>query len=186
MLPQVSTCNFPNDIKHIFAMRASVAFVLHLLSLGILMTTLLGGFILDRKIRSELDVRMKLFTAGIARTFGLLSPLAAVLLLLTGIANIHNRFLGSTAVWYTEGWLVAKVILYVVMVFNGMVYGPGLTRSRVKIFKSQIDQTAPPDAGALIRSINKQLTLFYLVQMLLLLFIVYLSVFGSAKHQGVI
>jgi hypothetical protein len=67
-----------------------------------------------------------------------------------------------------------------------MVYGPGLTRSRVKIFKSQIDQTASPEAGAQIRLINKQLTLFYLVQILLLLFIVYLSVFGSAKHPGVI
>jgi apolipoprotein N-acyltransferase len=115
---------------------------------------------------------MKLHTAEIARIFGLLSPLAAVLLLVTGIANIHNRFLGSTGSWYAEGWLVAKVILYVVMVFNGMVYGPGLTRSRVKIFKSQIEQTASPDAGAQIRSINKQLTLFYLVQVLLLLLIV--------------
>jgi hypothetical protein len=167
-------------------MRVSIAFVLHLLSLGLLMTTLLGGFILDRKIRSELDVRMKLFTAGIARIFGLLSPVAAVLLLVTGIVNIHNRLLGSTSDWYTEGWLVAKVILYVVMVFNGMVYGPRLTRTRVKIFKSQIDQTASPDAGAQIRSINKQLTLLYLVQFLLLLFIVYLSVFGSAKHPGII
>ena len=185
-MPQVFELLIPKRYQILSAMRVSVAFVIHLLSIGLLMTTLLGGFILDRKIRSELDVRMKLFTAGIARMFGLLSPLAAVLLLLTGIVNIHNRYLGATSVWYTEGWLVAKVVLYVVMVFNGMVYGPGLTRSRVKIFKSQIDQTASPDVGAQIRSINKQLTLFYLVQMLLLLFIVYLSVFGSAKHPGVI
>ncbi len=167
-------------------MRVSVAFVLHLLSVGILTTTLLAGFILDRKLRREPDLRLKLYVAGISRIIGLLSPLAAILLLLTGIANIHNRFLGSTSAWYAEGWLVAKIILYVVMVFNGMFYGPGLMRSRLKIIRSQDDHTAPMNADTSIRSLNKQITLFYAVQTLLFLFILYISAFGTAKHPGVI
>ena len=167
-------------------MRVSYAFVLHLLSVGILTTTLLAGFILDRKLRKEPDLRLKLYTAGISRVIGLLSPVAAVLLLVTGIANIHNRFLGSTSAWYEEGWLVAKIIVYVVMVFNGIFYGPGLMRSRLKIIRSQAEQAGPANADTLIRSYDKQLTLFYAVQTLLFLFIVYISVFGTAKHPGVI
>jgi hypothetical protein len=165
-------------------MRVSIAFVLHLLSLGILTTTLLAGFLLDRKIRKEADVRLKLYAAGISKTIGLFSPFAAGLLLLTGIANIHNRFLGSTSQWYAEGWLVAKIIVYVVMVLNGMFYGPGLIRSRLKIFRSQAEQAAPPNADSSIRSLNKQITLFYAVQTLLFLLILYISVFGTAKHPG--
>jgi hypothetical protein len=165
-------------------MRVSIAFVLHLLSIGVLTTTLLAGFILDRKLRRESDIRLKLYTAGLSKTIGLFSPFAAILLLLTGIANIHNRFLGSTSAWYAEGWLVAKIILYVVMVFNGMVYGPGLIRSRVKIIRSQVEQTAPMNADTSLRSLNKQITLFYAVQALLFLMILYVSVFGTAKHPG--
>ena len=167
-------------------MRVSIAFVLHLLSIGVLTTTLLAGFILDRKLRRESDIRLKLYTAGLSKTIGLFSPFAAILLLLTGIANIHNRFLGSTSAWYAEGWLVAKIILYVVMVFNGMVYGPRLIRSRAKIIRSQAEQAAPPNADSLIRSLNKQITLFYAVQTLLFLLILYISVFGTAKHPGII
>jgi hypothetical protein len=173
-------------LKALFTMRVSYAFVLHLLGVGILTTSLLAGFILDRRFRREPDLRLKLYTAGISRTIGLLSPFAALLLLLTGIANIHNRFLGSASAWYAEGWLVAKIILYVVMVFNGLFYGPGLMRSRLKIIRSQVEQAAPMNADTLIRSYNNQLTLFYAVQTLLFLFIVYISVFGTAKHPGVI
>ena len=128
-------------------MRVSVVFVLHLLSVGILTTSLLAGFILDRKLRREPDLRLKLYVAGILRMIGLLSPLAAILLLLTGIANIHNRFLGSTSAWYAEGWLVAKIIVYVMMVLNGMFYGPSLIRSRLKIIRSQAEQTASARSG---------------------------------------
>jgi hypothetical protein len=184
--PEHLTSHLPTNTQGGSSMRVSIAFVLHLLSLGILTATLLGGFILDRRLRKEPDLHLKLFTAGIAKTIGILSPLVAILLLLTGIANIHNRFLGSTSDWYAEGWLVAKIILYVVMVFNGMFYGPGLMRSRLKLIRSQSEQTAPKDAETSIRSLNKQITLFYAVQTLLFIIIVYLSVFGTAKHPGVI
>lgn len=167
-------------------MRVSIAFVFHLLGLGLLTTSLVAGFILDRKIRKEPDVHLKIYTAGIAKSIGLLSPIAGILLLLTGIANIHNRFLGSPVAWYTEGWLVAKIILYVVLVFNGMFYGPGLVRSRLKIYRSQSEQAVLANPDVTIRSLNKQITMFYAVQTILFLFIIYISVFGTGKHPGVI
>jgi hypothetical protein len=167
-------------------MRVSITFVFHLLSIGTLMTTLVAGFILDRKIRREPDIHLKIYTAGLSKSIGLLSPVAAILLLLTGIANIHNRFVGYPSEWYSEGWLVAKIILYAVMVFNGMFYGPGLMRGRLKVLRSQAEQSAPTNADSQIRSYNTQITLFYAVQIMLFLLIVYISVFGTAKHPGAI
>jgi hypothetical protein len=167
-------------------MNVSIAFLLHLLGFGVLCTSLLAGFIIDRKFRSETNYHLKLHISGIARAIGLLSPVATLLLLLTGIANIHNHYYGSSLNWYSEGWLVAKLILFVVAVINGMLYGPRLTRSRTKLVKALSDQSAPENAGEQIRSYNTQITLFYLVQAVLLLLILFLSVFGTGKHPGLI
>lgn len=181
---RLQTLTSPPHAKTQLSMRASIAFVFHLIGFGILATTLLAGFIVDRKFRSEPDFNLKLNIAKISRTIGLLSPFAALLMLASGIGNIHNRYLGSSQSWYDEGWLVAKIILYVVLVFNGLFYGPGLTRNRLKIVKAQAEQSATPNADERIQSLNKQITLFYIVQTLLFLFIIYISVFGSAKHPG--
>lgn len=167
-------------------MKVSINFLLHLIGFGILCTTLLAGFVLDRKLRAQTDYSLKLFTSGIAKTIGLLSPVAAILLLATGIGNIHNRTLGSPLSWYGEGWLVAKIILFVLLVLNGMIYGPRLTRNRTKLVKGLSEQSAPANAEELIKSYNTQITLFYLVQTVLLLLILVLSVLGTGKHPGVI
>ena len=165
-------------------MTVSISLFLHLLAFGLLTTTVLSAFILDRKFRKETDHKLRLTIAGISRTIGLLSPVAALLLLFTGIGNIHNRFIGLEMRWYSEGWLVAKIVLYVLMVLNGMVYGPRLTRGRLKLLNSMAEQSAPSNADAALRSFNRQITLFYFVQTLLLLLVVYISVFGSGKHPG--
>jgi hypothetical protein len=167
-------------------MRPSYTFVLHLLSFGVLVTSLLAGFILDRRLRSEKNIDLKIYVGAIARIIGLLSPLAALLLLLSGMGNIYSRYAGSTMSWFQEGWLVAKIMFFALMLLNGVVYGPKLSRSRMNLLKSIRDQAAPPEAEKLLASVNRQLTLFYLVQTVLLLVILYLSVFGSGKHLGVI
>ncbi len=183
LIKQCSAGGIPRA-AHESYMRASVNFIFHLLGFGILFTSLLGGFIVERKLRAQSDFSLKLYTASISRAIGLLSPLAALLLLITGIGNIQNRSFGTTESWYNEGWLVAKLILYAIMVLNGVIYGPRLTRSRLKLIRAQSEQNAPPNAAATIHSYNAQLTLFYIVQTILLFLILYLSVFGSGKHPG--
>jgi len=165
-------------------MTVSTSFFLHLIAFGLLTTTLVSGFVLDRRFRKETDHKLKVTIASISRTIGLLSPVAAVLLLVTGIGNIHNRTIGTELEWYAEGWLVAKIVLYVLMVLNGSVYGPGLIRGRLKLLNAVAEQSAPPNAEAALRSYNRQISLFYFVQTLLLLLVVYISVFGSGKHPG--
>lgn len=167
-------------------MITSIAFLLHLVGFGVLCASLIGGFILDRTLRSQTDFNLKRYAARIARTIGLLSPVAAILLLASGIGNIHNRYLASTLTWFGEGWLVAKLILFAVLVLNGVIYGPQLTRNRLNLIKALAEESAPPNAEGLMRSYNNQLTLFYIVQTLFLLLILFLSVIGPGKHSGVI
>jgi len=165
-------------------MAVSSSFFVHLLSVGLLISSVVGGFVLDRKFRNTQDHKIRLAIAGASRTMGLFSPVAAVLLLITGIGNIHELFAGTDTKWYSEGWLVAKIVLYAIMVLNGTVYGPSLTRGRLKLLSAIEEQSAPPGAESLLRSTNNQITLFYFVQFLFLLLVIYVSVFGSGKHPG--
>ena len=164
-------------------MTGTIVLIFHLLGFGLFTTILVAGFILERRFRREVDFRIMSAVGGASRGIGLLSPFAALLMLLTGIGNIYHRHLGTTLAWYGEGWLVAKIILFVIFVLNGVLGGPRLVRNRMKILSAQADQGAQPNSDALVRSINRQLNLFYFVQTILFLLIVCLSVFGAGKHS---
>jgi putative copper export protein len=167
-------------------MNGSINFFFHLIGFGILFTALLGGWIVERRIRSEKAWIQKLFMGKISRRFGLLSPIASLIMLLTGIVNIFIMYGSSSNLWYTEGWLIAKIILFAFLLVNGALFGPLLIRRRTKLMQSISEKTAPEDAEATIRIMNKSISTFYLVQFLLLIIIVYLSIAGAGKHPGII
>lgn len=165
-------------------MRASPSFLLHLFGFGLLVASLVGGFVLDRAIRKEPDIRLKMFAGRISRILGLFSPFAALILLATGIANIHNMFGDSSRGWYEEGWLVAKIILYGIMLLNGTFYGPRLSRGRMRLLELLSKEPASSATSDPLKPYNRQITFFYAVQTLLLLLILVISVTGTGKHPG--
>lgn len=165
-------------------MNGSYNHLIHLLGFGAIVTTLLAGFILDRKFRKEKDWGLKLYLGGPMKTFGIISPFAGLIMLITGIGNIHNRLGGSNVAWYQEGWLVAKIICFAILLINGLASGPRLSKNRMMLVKAINDKTAPPDAEQKLAGYNRQLTIFYVVQTVLLLAIVFLTVFGAGKHPG--
>jgi putative copper export protein len=167
-------------------MNGSINFLFHLIGFGFLFTALLGGWILERRIRSEKEWDQKLFAGKISRRFGLLSPIASIIMLLTGIVNIINLSDGNINLWYTKGWLIAKIILFAFLLVNGAVFGPILVRRRTKLMQGISEKTAPEDAEVTIKIMNKSISTYYLVQFLLLIIIMYLSVAGGEKHPGII
>ena len=140
---------------------------------------------LERKMRRETDWRQKLFLGKIGRSFGLLSPATSLLLLLTGIVNIFNVFDGNASLWYTKGWLVAKIILFTFLLINGAVFGPILVRRRTRLIQSMAEKTGPEGAETNIGILTKSITTFYLVQFLILMIILYVSIAGGGKHPGI-
>lgn len=167
-------------------MRGSMNFILHLIGFGLIFTALLGGWMIERRIRGESDWNQKLYIGKISRLFGLLSPIASVIMLLTGIVNIYNLYNGNIYLWYTEGWLIAKIILFAFLLINGAIFGPILVRRRTKLMQAIAEKTALEDAKDNFKILSKSITTFYLVQFLLLFIILCLSVFGGGKHPGII
>jgi putative copper export protein len=167
-------------------MRFSINFLFHLIGFGLVFTALLGGWIIERRIRAEKNWDQKLYIGKIGRRFGLLSPIASVVMLLTGIVNIFNLYNGNINLWYTEGWLIAKIILFAFLLINGAIFGPILSRRRTKLIQGITAKSAPEDAENTIMVLSKSMTTFYLVQFLLLIIILCLSVAGGGKHPGII
>jgi hypothetical protein len=167
-------------------MRSSINFLFHLIGFGLVFTSLLGGWIIERRIRAEQDWNQKLFIGKISRRFGLLSPIASAVMLATGIVNIFNLYNGNINLWYTEGWLMAKIILFAFLLINGAVFGPILIRRRTKLIQGIIEKHPTEEAENTIMILSKSITTFYLVQFLLLIFILCLSVAGGGKHPGMI
>ena len=167
-------------------MRMSTNFLFHLIGFGLIFTSLLGGWIVERRIRSEQDWNQKLFIGKIGRRFGLLSPIASIIMLLTGIINIFNLYNGNITRWYSEGWLIAKIILFAFLLINGAIFGPILIRRRTKLMQGIAEKNPSNDAGSNYKILSKSITTFYLVQFFLLIIILCLSIAGGGKHPGVV
>ncbi len=165
-------------------MNGSLNFFFHIVGVGLVFVVVVGGWLVHRKIVGEQEPRLKLYVSQSGRIIGILSPFVAFLLLLTGIGNIYNRDLGTDLHWYSEGWLVAKIIFFAVFVVNGAVFGAILARKRNLLLKAIDGLTAPPDSENLLGGYNRQFMWHYLVQFLLLTIILLLSTFGTGKHPG--
>ncbi len=178
--------SFSYLIQHLHAstMSGSFIFYFHLVGFALVSALVISGWILNVRFISEKDRTMKMYVGGIMRTISLLSPIAALILLVTGIGNIYNLYYGTTTQWFQQGWLVTKIILFGVMVVNGMVFGPILSRKRMKALKLVMETAGKDEDVTQLNDLNKQMTWFYVVQSILLLAIVFFSAFGTSKHPG--
>jgi hypothetical protein len=167
-------------------MSGSYMFLLHLIAFGLASALLTANIILERKLRAEPDWSRKVSLCRIMKTFSIISPIAIGLFLVTGIGNIHSRYLEAPEAWYTEGWLVAKIILFAILATNGILFGPKLAGRRTQLIHALSDKTASADAEQQLKAYNNQFSLFLMVQLILFLSILFLSVFGGAKHPGAI
>jgi hypothetical protein len=166
-------------------MNGSYIHIFHLIAFGLVSATLIPGIVLNRKLVAEKDLGIKMQIGGVMRIFGAFALYNVILLLITGIGNIYNRYSGTNIAWYSESWLVIKIILFAILAINGLFVAPKLMMGRMMIIKSIADKTASADAEQKLSSCDKKVSLFFLVQAVLLLAVLYLSVFGPGKHPGV-
>ena len=166
-------------------MNGSFIHMLHVLAFGLVVATFVPSFVLDRRLRAEPDWGKKLQIGGLMRVFSAFGPWNVVLLLLTGIGNVYNRFIGIPYPWYEETWLVIKICLFLIVVFNALVIAKKLAMKRAGVIKALAEKNAPADAEKIYNDLNSKIQVFFAVQGVLLLSILYLSVFGPGKHPGV-
>jgi len=165
-------------------MSGSYIFLIHLLGFSLISAAVIAGWILNIRFSSEKELTLKLYVGGLMRPIGLLSPLAGLILLLSGIGNIYNLYYETPVYWYQQGWLVVKIILFGVMVVNGSLFGPAMTRKRLTIVKTILDEGETEERTKQVSELNRQIHWFFLVQTVLLIGIVIFSAFGTSKHPG--
>lgn len=134
-------------------------------------------------MNGEPDWDRKLYIGGIMRLFASFGPYVVVVLLLTGVGNMMNRY-GLGGVWPRETWLEVKIVLFIILSINAIYIAPRINAKRAMLIKSAIDNKRPENFEQLLSRQNKTISLFLYLQATLLLSIVVLSAFGSGKHPG--
>jgi hypothetical protein len=170
----------------ITSLTGSLSDFLHIIAVGFIFALIVGGWTFNRRIVKEKDINLQLYVSRWAGNMTLLWPIVVLLLLITGIGNIYNDYLASNIIWYSEGWLVAKLISFVILVVNGLAFGGLLGRKRTALLQSISEQQAPENADSMLKNFNRQFAWHYLVQFLLVAVIIFLSIFGSGRHSGVL
>ncbi|MDD8017833.1 MAG: CopD family protein [Bacteroidota bacterium] len=165
-------------------MTGSFNFFLHLIVFGSVVGVFVSLYILEYKTRIEKEWERKLFIGGIMRTIASITPFNILLLAITGFGNMVNRY-GLNSPWPQEQWLMVKIVLFVILSANALYVGPHLNMNRARLIKSVAENSAPVDVDKQFALHNKKISLFLLIQTVLLLAIVLLSVFGDGKHPGI-
>jgi uncharacterized membrane protein len=149
----------------------------HFIGMGMLVSLIIAGIILEGKYRKLPTLQEKALLLGIMKQYGILSPVATILLLVTGIGNMHALAYGL----FDFGWLTAKIIFFAIAATNGAIFGV-ISRKRGVLVGKMLKNEAPPDAESQLNNLNKQVTMFHLVLDLLFIIILALAVFG--RHGG--
>ena len=98
--------------------------------------------------------------------------------LITGIGNMHALGLGLLDM----GWLSAKLVIFLFAAILGGI-GGGKMRRRGKLVGSMISGAAPADAPKELEKLDKQISLIHMILPVLLLCILYLSIYGRLGGQ---
>lgn len=165
-------------------MSGSFIFFFHLLGFGLLAATVFAGWFLNSRFAGSEDSNDKIVIGKLMRSLGFMLPVAALVLLVTGIGNIFNLYFGTPRLWYQQTWLVIKIILFGVMLVNGTLFGPSLGKKRMQLIHTIAEESATEQDQQKLRYLNRQMTWFFVVQVVLLAGIVFFSAFGPLKHPG--
>jgi hypothetical protein len=154
----------------------------HLFGFGLVSTLLVMGWLLLKQYNSASDYKSKLVVLSTARMVGLLSPIAILVLLITGVGNMHARglaFFGENS----ELWLNIKIILFAIAAINGVMFG---IRSKKRgMLVAQLAQgNAPPDSETKLASFDKGVLIFNIVQTILLLSILVMTVWKPGRFSA--
>ncbi len=105
-------------------------------------------------------------------------------MLATGMGNMYNMYGHSFHFAAMPAWLAAKIIFFAILLINGAVLGPILSRKRTVFLKTIEENIFSEKIGPTLNTFNKNISFFYAVQILLVIIILFLSVFGTGKHPG--
>ena len=159
-------------------MAREINLMVHFLGFGLLITVNVAGFILNNQYKKAPDIQSKSVILKSLRPIGLLGPVAVIVMLVTGIGNMQALGYGLL----DAGWLTAKIMFFAIAAISGILFGAKAAK-RGKLVQQMVSGTAPANADALLASYDRQIGLFHFVMPVLLLIILYLSIYGRIGGQ---
>ena len=159
-------------------MGREINLLIHFLGFGLLVTINVAGIVLNSQYKRAPDLQTKATILRALRPIGLLSPLAILIMLVTGIGNMHFLGLGLLDM----GWLTAKVIFFSIAAISGILLGV-VSRKRGKLVGEMAAGKPPANANEMLASYDKQISLSSIVMPLLLVIILWLSIYGRLGGQ---
>ncbi len=151
----------------------------HFIGLGLLVTTTVAGYLLNGQYSKAGDYETKAIILRALRPIGLLSPIAILLMLLSGIGNMH--VLGFT-VLDLPGWLAYKIVFFALALISGILFSIK-SRKRGKLIGQLAAGNPPERAAETLKGLDQQISLFYPVLAILFIIIVLLSIVGRLGAQ---
>ena len=164
----------------------TITLLFHFIGFGIIATLNIAGNILNRQYKKAPDLLTKATILRSMRPIGMLSPLAVVIMLVTGIGNMQMmgiRFVGATIDGSYEpgildiGWLTGKVILYIIIAISGVIFGIKAGK-RGALVASMAKGNPPANAEELLRQYDKQIDMGYIVFPIIVIAILFLAIYG--------
>lgn len=147
-----------------------IIFLLHLIGFGLLVTSLISGFILEIQYRRASELQTGATILKSIRAISMINPLAILILLITGIWNMTFKNYGILS----EGWLTAKIIFFTILIISVILFMI-TSRKRNIIIRKMMPENNPSNESQ-VATLNKQIYNFYFILTILLIIILYLSV----------
>ncbi len=154
-----------------------ISLFFHLVGVGMIFTLLLAGPIVESNYRWENDIRMKQHATKMLRNIGLLSPFGALVLVLSGIANMIVLNITFVDLFGSDFWLGLKILLFVVLLVMGMAISPKIAKQRALLLDQMSQQSPPEDVNDKLTSLNGEQTLFFVADWVLVIAILLLTLF---------
>jgi len=147
--------------------------LLHLIGYGLLISVLVATPILEYYLRRAENYNDALKLATIVSRIGLISPIAALILLISGALMMNLWDYGI----FSHAWLTGKLLIFVVMVVTGAYSSMTVGKERRKIYQELIDgKDNPKLPGEILRVHNRQ-SQYTRIQSIFLLMILIFTVY---------
>ncbi len=155
-----------------------ITLLLHFIGMGLFVAIQVAGMVVGKQYKKAQNLQEKATLLKVMRPIGLLSPIAVLLMIISGVGNMHT-FQITLADF---GWLQLKIVVFAIAAIIGIFIGI-ISKKRGMLVGMMLQGKAPADAEKTLRKYDGQVALFTMITPILLLVILCLSVYGRLGGQ---
>ena len=155
-----------------------ITLLFHFIGMSLFVAIQVAGFVVGKQYKKAKNLQEKATLLNVMRPIGLLSPVAVVIMIISGIGNMHT-FQITLADF---GWLQIKLVIFTIASILGIVLGI-MSKKRGTLVGMMLDGQAPADAEAMLKKYDGRIQIFSIITPILLLAILCLSVYGRLGGQ---